>query len=562
MTSGTTSPRAPRRGGRPESATPQRTTCSVCRIRTRQPNQGALVLLQDLRDPTGADGTATLADREAEALLHRDRLDQLHGHRRVVARHDHLGALGEGDDTGHVGGPEVELRAVVLEERGVPAALLLGEDVDRRLELGVRGVGAGLDHDHAALDVLALDTAKEQTDVLTRAGLVEDLAEHLDTGADGLHRLRLDADDLDLLVRLEHTALAPTGDDRTATGDREDVLDRHEERLLDLTDRLRDRAVDRVHQLHELVRPLRVALQRLERGDAYHRQVVARVLLTREQLADLELDELQQLLVVDHVALVERHDDVRDADLAGQQDVLAGLRHRAVGRRDHQDRAVHLGGTGDHVLDVVGVTGAVDVRVVPVLGLVLDVRDRDRDATRLLLRRLVDLVERRVRVQVGHLVVQDLGNGRGQRRLPVVDVTDGADVDVRLSPLELRLRHWCPPVDFLVRSRRGMRCDSDGARAPFAGTRGDRLFAGRLRDDLLRHVRRNLGVGVELHRVARPALGLRPQVPDVAEHLRQRYQGPDDAAAAALLHRLDDPPAGVQVADDVTHVLLGGDHLD
>jgi len=26
--------------------------------------------------------------------------------------------------------------------------------------------------------------------------------------------------------------------------------------------------------------------------------------------------------------------------------------------------------------------------------------------------------------------------------LPVVDVSDGADVDVRLSPLELCLRHW------------------------------------------------------------------------------------------------------------------------
>jgi hypothetical protein len=29
----------------------------------------------------------------------------------------------------------------------------------------------------------------------------------------------------------------------------------------------------------------------------------------------------------------------------------------------------------------------------------------------------------------------------------VVDVTDGADVDVRLGPLELRLRHLGPPVD-------------------------------------------------------------------------------------------------------------------
>ena len=53
------------------------------------------------------------------------------------------------------------------------------------------------------------------------------------------------------------------------------------------------------------------------------------------------------------------------ADLAGEQDVLAGLRHRAVGGRDDQDRAVHLGGAGDHVLDVVGVARAVDVGVVP-----------------------------------------------------------------------------------------------------------------------------------------------------------------------------------------------------
>ena len=166
---------------------------------------------------------------------------------------------------------------------------------------------------------------------------------------------------------------------------------------------------------------------------------------SREQLADLELDELQDLLVVDHVGLVQRHDDVGDADLAGQEDVLLRLRHRAVGRRDHEDRAVHLGRAGDHVLDVVGVTGAVDVRVVARLGLVLDVRDGDRDAALLLLGRLVDLVEGRGLVQVGVLVVQHLGDGRGQRRLAVVDVTDGADVDVRLSPLELRLRHWGPP---------------------------------------------------------------------------------------------------------------------
>jgi len=48
---------------------------------------------------------------------------------------------------------------------------------------------------------------------------------------------------------------------------------------------------------------------------------------------------------------------------------------------------------GDHVLDVVGVAGHVDVRVVAVGRLVLDVGDRDGDAALLLFGRLVDLVE-------------------------------------------------------------------------------------------------------------------------------------------------------------------------
>ena len=85
-----------------------------------------------------------------------------------------------------------------------------------------------------------------------------------------------------------------------------------------------------------------------------------------KQLAHFHLDQLQQLGVVDHVRLVHVHHDVRHADLARQQDVLARLRHRAVRGRHHQDRAVHLRRTRDHVLHVVRVARAVDVRVVAV----------------------------------------------------------------------------------------------------------------------------------------------------------------------------------------------------
>src|SRR5829696_7428176 len=48
-------------------------------------------LLEDLRDHAGADGATTLTDGEAQAFLHRDRVDQLHHHFDVVARHHHFG---------------------------------------------------------------------------------------------------------------------------------------------------------------------------------------------------------------------------------------------------------------------------------------------------------------------------------------------------------------------------------------------------------------------------------------------------------------------------------------
>src|SRR6185437_9510363 len=88
------------------------------------------------------------------------------------------------------------------------------------------------------------------------------------------------------------------------------------------------------------------------------------------------------------------------------------------------------------------------------------------------------------------------------------------------------------------------------------------LLAAGLLDDLFRHVLGNFGVGVELHAVARPALGATAQVAHVAEHLRQRHLGPDDAGARDVVHRLDDATAAVDVADHVAHVLLGRAHLD
>src|ERR1035438_10915598 len=91
---------------------------------------GAQVLLDDLRDHARADRAPTLSDGEPQTLVHGDRLNQLDLHLDVVARHDHLDAVGRLRHTGYVSGTEVELRPVAGEERSVTSALLLLQHVD------------------------------------------------------------------------------------------------------------------------------------------------------------------------------------------------------------------------------------------------------------------------------------------------------------------------------------------------------------------------------------------------------------------------------------------------
>src|SRR4029453_1201207 len=104
--------------------------------------------------------------------------------------------------------------------------------------------------DLAALDVLALQTTQEEADVVAGLALVEELAEHLHAGDDRLLGLA-DADDLDLLADLDDAALDAPGGHGAAALDGEDVLDRHQERLVLGGNRGGGGAVDGVHHLRE-----------------------------------------------------------------------------------------------------------------------------------------------------------------------------------------------------------------------------------------------------------------------------------------------------------------------
>ena len=186
------------------------------------------------------------------------------------------------------------------------AALFLLQHIYLTLELGVGGDGAGLHQHHAALDVLLLDAAQQQAHVVAGHALVEQFAEHLHTGDDGLAGVP-NTHNLDFLAHLHLAALDPAGGHGATTGDREHVFHSHQEGLVDLALGLGDGGVDSIHQLIDLGFPFGVALEGLEAGDLHHGDVITGEVVAGEQLAHFQFHQLEDLLVVHHVALVECH---------------------------------------------------------------------------------------------------------------------------------------------------------------------------------------------------------------------------------------------------------------
>ena len=334
----------------------------------------------------------------------------------------------------------------------MPPSFLGPQRVDLGLELLVRRDRTGLGQDLTALDVVLLNAAQQTPDIVAGLSLVQGLVEHLDTGHHGLAGVA-DSDDFHVLAGLDHPALDSAGHDRAASGDGEHVLDRHLERLVHGPLGQREVLVHGVQQFQYGLDLLRVVgiLHGLEGGALDNRDIVAGELVLLEHVPNLFLDQFDQIRVIDLVGLVQVHHDRRNSHLASQQDMLPGLRHDRVRSGNHQNSSVHLGGPGDHVLDVVGVAGTVHVGVVPVVGLVLHVAGVDRDPSGLLLGGVVDIF-------VPHqLVAVLLGavhrDRRGKGRLAMIHVTNRPDVDVGFGPLKLCFGHRYLLASFSSKSK-------------------------------------------------------------------------------------------------------------
>src|SRR6476469_298133 len=196
------------------------------------------ILLDDLGYDAGTNGAAAFSDGEPKSFVHRDRCNQLDRHLNVVARHHHLHTFRKLYASRHVRSPEVELRSVALEERSVSSTLFLRQHVDLSKEVRVWRDAARLGQHHSPLHFLLRNSTEQEADVVAGSPLVEKLPEHLDA-RHNCPLVGIESDQRHFLANLHDAALDTTSRNRTTTGDREHILDRHDERLLSLANRLR-----------------------------------------------------------------------------------------------------------------------------------------------------------------------------------------------------------------------------------------------------------------------------------------------------------------------------------
>src|SRR5579862_425718 len=221
------------------------------------------VLLDDLSDGAGADGVAAFANRKAQPLLQCDRRNERDFHGYVVAGHNHFHALRQLHIASHVRGAEVKLRTVAGEKWRVTPAFFLGQYVRFALELGVRRDGAGLGNYLAALDVFFFRAAQQQSNVVSGNAFVEKLPEHFYASDDFLGGWA-EANNFNFFADFHFAALDSAGDHRAAAGDRENVFNRHGERLIHIALRQWDVLIDRFHQFENRLFPLGVAFEGLK----------------------------------------------------------------------------------------------------------------------------------------------------------------------------------------------------------------------------------------------------------------------------------------------------------
>ena len=154
--------------------------------------------------------------------------------------------------------------------------LFLGQYIHLRLELRMRCNRSRFGQHLTTNNFLSLYTTKQYSYIITGTTLVQKLPEHLHSSRHRLARLFY-TDNLHIFPYLDYTPLNPTGGNSTTTGNREYILHRHQERLVNVTLRDWNITVQRFHQLFDTlcIRVTQLAsLQGLQRRTHYKRNII------------------------------------------------------------------------------------------------------------------------------------------------------------------------------------------------------------------------------------------------------------------------------------------------
>ena len=246
----------------------------------------------------------------------------------------------------------------------------------------------------STLDLVSLNTTKKCSDVITSLSLIKKFTEHLDTSYNNFTSLFFDTNDLNFVRYVKNTSLYSTSSNCSTSCDREYILYRHNEWFICVTLWVRNVAINCIHKLHDLVAPLAARVfKSFKSGTSDNRDVISWEVILGKKLTNLHLNQLKELVIVNHITFVHEYNDVRNTYLTGKKDVLFCLSHNTICSSNNKDSTIHLSCTSNHVLNVVSMAWAVNVCIVSMLCLILNVCCRNCDTTLSFLWSFIDVSE-------------------------------------------------------------------------------------------------------------------------------------------------------------------------
>jgi hypothetical protein len=128
----------------------------------------------------------------------------------------------------------------------------------------VRGDRSRLAQHHPALKLFFIDPAQQNARIVAGLALLEHPVEHLNAGYHTFHRLVNNANNFNVILQANHAPLNAAGGNRPAAGNRENILHRHQKRLLYIPLGRRDRLVNGFHKIQNRLLVGLVAFDRPE----------------------------------------------------------------------------------------------------------------------------------------------------------------------------------------------------------------------------------------------------------------------------------------------------------